>query len=61
MRGRKTNGKVEFACAQYEVLKEEARKNGYPMQITMRTIEKRFGLKRKQIENYRTNHGLRFE
>lgn len=48
--------KLELACGEYDLAKEEARKNGASQRVTIAIIEKRFGLPRGALENYRANH-----
>jgi hypothetical protein len=49
------NPKVELADGEYMLLKAELRNCGNPNAITIRIMERRFGLRRGQLANYRAN------
>jgi hypothetical protein len=48
--------KVALADGEYMLAKEKARSDGKPHTITLESINRRFRLKRRQLQNYRANN-----
>jgi len=51
-----TQRKVAMVDAEYELAKADARQKGTPTRVTVRSTERRAGLKLGQLLNYRANH-----
>jgi hypothetical protein len=53
---READPKVAIADGDYLTEKDHARKSGRPHTITIKTIERRHGLKPGQLTQFRANH-----
>lgn len=54
--GKAIHVQLELACGEYDLAKEEACKKGAAQRVTIAIIEKRFGLPRGSLQQYRANH-----
>lgn len=53
---RRENQLVALADGSYMMEKEQVRRHGMPHVVTVESINRRFGLKKGQLRNYRANH-----
>ena len=53
---KQVNPQFELACGEYDSCKSKARINGNPHTVTIRIVERRLGVKRGQLRNYRANY-----
>lgn len=47
---------MDLADGEYMAAKAKARAGGKPNAVTLDRINRRFGLKKRQLHNYRANH-----